>query len=188
MSDSSFLHNLKPVVNLPPPHNSIPPTLLPRFDPVFVEHFQKHNVGRLYFDDVPIEEFRKHPEKYVVAYGRAAGPDIFRITETTCPVAGGEIAVRIFEPAPINMAGGGWKKRAAYVNYHGGCWVVGSLNSDHDFCKILVDALAGDLVVFDVDYRLAPEHPYPTPVEDCWAAFQWVNTSALTVKPGVNQG
>lgn len=81
----------------------------------------------------------------------------------------------VFEPAPVVDGNGNPKKRAAYVNFHGGGWVFGDLNTDHDFCKRIVDGLEGDLVTFDVDYRLAPEHKYPTAVEDCWAAFNWVN-------------
>lgn len=182
-SGDEALHNLRPTVNLPPPHNSIPPELVHRYDPVYVEYYNKYNVGRLYFDDVPMEEFRRAPGRYVISYGRAAGPDIFRITEQKCPVKGGEVTVRIFEPPPVSTADGKPKKRAAYVNYHGGCWIAGSLASDHEFCKRLVHELDGQLVVFDVDYRLAPEHPYPIPVDDSWAAFQWVIPSPLEHMP-----
>ncbi|KAH8704793.1 putative esterase [Talaromyces proteolyticus] len=170
------LHDLKPLFNVPPLHNSIPPQLAHRFDPVFVDYYNKYNAGRLYFDDVPIHEYRQNPLKYTIAYGRAQGPDIYRITEQKCPVKGGEITVRIFEPAPIFENGNDRKpmKRAAYINFHGGCWLLGGLASDHDFCKFLVDQLSGHMVVFDVDYRLAPEYPFPIPIEDSWAAFCWV--------------
>lgn len=56
---------------------------------------------------------------------------------------------------------------------HGGGWVMGGLDD--------VDTLARELAsrsrsaVLLVDYRLAPEHPYPTPVEDCWAALVWAD-------------
>lgn len=46
---------------------------------------------------------------------------------------------------------------------------------DSEFCKTLVDEL--QCVAFDVDYRLAPENKYPIPVEDSWAAFNWVRIS-----------
>ena len=168
------LHDLKPLIHIPPLHNSIPAELIDRFDPVYVDYYNKYNAGRISWDEVPIEEFRKNPSKYSIIYGRAAGPDVFRITEQRCPVRGGEITIRIFEPAPLIDSNGLPTKRAAFVNFHGGCWIVGSLSSDHSYCKQLVDGLEGDLVVFDVDYRLAPEHPYPIPIEDCWEAFKWV--------------
>lgn len=157
-----------------PLHNSIPSELLPRFDPFYVECYNKYNAGRLHTHEVPIEDFRKDPTKYTISYGRARGPDVFRITEQKCPVNGGEITIRVFEPTPKLDDQNQPMKRAAYVNFHGGGWVFGGLNVDHDFCKTVVDGLGGDLVAFDVDYRLAPENRYPIPLEDCWTAFNWV--------------
>ncbi|KAJ5887474.1 hypothetical protein N7495_007515 [Penicillium taxi] len=159
-----------------PLHNSIPTELVSRFDPVYVEYYNKYNAGRLHTHEVPIEDIRKNPTRYTISYGRAAGPDIFRITEQKCLVKGGEITVRIFEPENKLDAHGKLKKRAAYVNFHGGGWVFGGLAADHDFCKRIVHGLDGDLVAFDVDYRLAPEYRYPTAIEDCWAAFNWIRS------------
>ncbi|KNG89262.1 esterase [Aspergillus nomiae NRRL 13137] len=173
------LHDFQPLAHIPPLHNGIPPELIDRFDPVFVDYYQKYNVGRLHWDEVPIDEFRANPSIYTIIYGRATGPDVFRITEQKCPVRGGEITIRIFEPAPVMDSTGLPRPRAAFVNFHGGCWIVGGLSSDHGYCKQLVDGLNGDLVVFDVDYRLAPEHPYPVPIEDCWEAFQWIRREKL---------
>lgn len=173
-SGDKALHDWRPVEIHQPLHNSIPAELLPRFDPVYVEYYNKYNAGRLHTHEVPIEEFRKNPAKYLISYGRTPGPDVFRITEQKCPVEGGEISVRIFEPAPKEDENGNPKKRGAYVNFHGGGWVFGNLTVDHDFCKRIVHGLEGDVVAFDVDYRLAPENRYPIPVDDCWAAFNWV--------------
>lgn len=179
-SGDKALHDLRPAVLIQPLHNSIPEQLLPRFDPVYVEHYNKYNAGRLHTHEIPIEEFRKNPARYTTAYGRAVGPDVFRITQQTCPVEGGEIAVRIFEPEPKKDDQGSPKKRGAYINFHGGGWVFGSLDADHDLCKRIVHGLEGDAVAFDVGYRLAPEHPYPIPVDDCWAAFNWVCSHSIS--------
>jgi len=159
-----------------PLHNSIPPELVSRYDPVYVAYYNAFNAGRLHTHEVPIEDFRKNPAKYTISYGRAPGPEIFRITEQMCPVDSGEITIRIFEPAPKLDDQGQPKKRAAYLNFHGGGWVFGGLAYDHSFCKRLVHQLDGDLVALDVDYRLAPENRFPIPVDDCWAAFNWVRS------------
>ncbi|CAI7615927.1 unnamed protein product [Penicillium manginii] len=169
------LHSLVPSTQTLPLHNSIPPELVSRFDPVYVEYYNKYNAGRLHTHEVPIQDYRKDPSRYTISYGRALGPDIFSITEQRCPVDGGEITIRIFEPAPKFQTETGLpKKRAAYLNFHGGGWVFGGLQFDHEFCKRVVDGLEGECVVFDVDYRLAPENPFPIPVEDCWAVFTWI--------------
>ena len=79
------------------------------------------------------------------------------------PSAGG-IPARIYTPKG-EVAG-----TVMYI--HGGGWVVGSLKSFDPFCRFLTDA--SGCVVVSVDYRLAPEHPFPAGVDDCFTALQWV--------------
>ncbi|KAJ9491000.1 hypothetical protein VN97_g2245 [Penicillium thymicola] len=177
---NSALQKFRVPTIVQPLHNSIPPELLPRYDPTYVAYYNAFNAGRLHTHEIPIVEFRKNPARYTISYGRAPGPDVFRITEQKCPVDGGEITIRIFEPSPQLDDQGQPKRRAAYVNFHGGGWVFGGLADDHDFCKRVVHGLNGDLVVFDVDYRLAPEHKYPIPVNDCWTAFNWIRSHKAT--------
>jgi acetyl esterase len=57
------------------------------------------------------------------------------------------------------------------VYLHGGGWVVGSVATHDPFCRLLSEA-AG-MIVVSVDYRLAPEHPYPAAVQDTLAAVRW---------------
>lgn len=59
---------------------------------------------------------------------------------------------------------------------HGGGWVSGSVDMYDTTCRLL--AGTGDFVVFSVEYRLSPEHPYPTPLDDCDRALQWVRANA----------
>ncbi len=66
---------------------------------------------------------------------------------------------------------------------HGGGMMYGDLDSHDALCRFLAER--ADLRVLSVDYRLAPEHPYPAAVDDCWASFQWVaeNADELGVDP-----
>jgi len=83
------------------------------------------------------------------------------------------VGVRLFRPAG---AGGAVP---ALLWIHGGGYVLGGPAQDDDICRAFADRLG--IVVAAVDYRLAPEHPYPTPVEDCYRALTW-----LAGLPGVD--
>jgi acetyl esterase len=69
------------------------------------------------------------------------------------------------------------------VYFHGGGWVVGNLEAYDSLCRKLANA--GQCVVVSVDYRLAPEHQFPTAAEDAHAAAVWVaeNAAELDVDP-----
>jgi len=62
------------------------------------------------------------------------------------------------------------------VFYHGGGWVLGGLDSYDPLCRALTNA--GEFAVLSVDYRLAPEHPFPAGFEDAYAAADWAATHA----------
>jgi acetyl esterase len=85
------------------------------------------------------------------------------------PGPGGAIPVRIYVPF-----GKGPFPVLAY--FHGGGWVIGDIESSDGFCRILTNA-AGCIVI-SVDYRLAPEHPFPAAVDDAYHATLWVATNA----------
>src|SRR2546429_1276990 len=77
---------------------------------------------------------------------------------------GGPLALRIYRPQ--NASG------AALVYFHGGGWVIGSIDEADEPCRALANR--GRCVVVSVDYRLAPEAKFPGPVEDAYAAVRWV--------------
>jgi acetyl esterase/lipase len=58
------------------------------------------------------------------------------------------------------------------VMYHGGGFFMGDLDTETSNCAILCEHMG--FVVVDVDYRLAPEYPFPTGINDSWDALQWV--------------
>jgi len=77
----------------------------------------------------------------------------------------GGIPVRIYTPE-------GEGPFPVFVYLHGGGWVLGNLETHDPTCRALTNAT--DHVVVSVDYRRAPEHPFPAAPEDCYAAVQWV--------------
>jgi acetyl esterase/lipase len=93
------------------------------------------------------------------------------------PSPEGDVFVRIYQPTdrPDTLP--------ALLWIHGGGYVLGSVERDDLLAKHL--ARVGQCVVASVEYRLAPEHPFPAPVEDCYAALKWL--SAHSAELGVKQ-
>ena len=91
--------------------------------------------------------------------------ELVRVEDRTVPGRAGDIHVRLYadstdEDLPI------------VVFFHGGGWVLSSVDG-HDPLARRIARLSGALVV-SVGYRLAPEHPFPAPHDDCWAATTWL--------------
>ena len=108
-----------------------------------------------------VEELRARGPAAIAAAG--PGPEMARVEEHSIPVEGGEITARLL--APIEQSHG------VIVYYHGGGWVLGSIDQSDTLGRKLAERTSCAVVL--VEYRLAPEHPYPTPVEDAWAALEW---------------
>jgi acetyl esterase len=98
--------------------------------------------------------------------------------DRTIPGATGPRRARVYTPRSRSGA-----PAPCLVFFHGGGFVVGSIESHDGACRAL--ASRADMVVVSVDYRLAPEHKSPAGLEDAIAATRWVlaNTASLGVDP-----
>jgi acetyl esterase len=96
----------------------------------------------------------------------APPPGGLAIEDITVPslVDAHQIPVRLYRPP---VASG-----RALLYMHGGAFAIGDLDMEDARCRAL--AASGDCVVVSVDYRLTPEHPYPTPLEDCRSVLEWM--------------
>ena len=101
-------------------------------------------------------------------------PEVARVSELTIPGRDGPIAARLYEPRADDAV------RPLLVYFHGGGWVVGSLDGYDTSCRRL--ALKSDCNVVSVDYRLAPEHPFPAAVHDSWDATVWCIREAVRLR------
>ncbi|MFJ8739442.1 alpha/beta hydrolase [Embleya sp. NPDC127516] len=96
-------------------------------------------------------------------------PDDVTATDHQVPVADGEITVRILRPAGLPAAA------PVFYFIHGGGWFQGDL----DTAEVELGPITSlvPCAVALVDYRLAPEHPYPVPLEDCVAGYTWLHAN-----------
>ncbi len=89
------------------------------------------------------------------------------------PTGAPEVGVRVYRPDGADGADGALP---GVLYIHGGGFCVGDLETEH--LGIAQTAVAADAVVVSVDYRLAPEHPFPSGIEDCYAALAWMTKNA----------
>jgi acetyl esterase len=117
---------------------------------------------------------RADARRSVRVAGGAARP-MSRVERLT--VAGGvdQLEARLYVPTEAEGAEPG----ALLVYFHGGGWVVGDLDTHDPLCRAL--ATAAGVRVVAIDYRLAPEHPFPAPVDDALAAFADVQERAASL-------
>src|SRR3954470_21255889 len=100
------------------------------------------------------------------------------VEQTLIPAASGHsIPVRIYTPKAASKPGG------VLVNFHGGAFVSGDLDVSETTVTRYADR--AQVTVVDVDYRLAPQHPFPAGLDDCYAALEWTaaNANRLGVDP-----
>jgi acetyl esterase len=92
--------------------------------------------------------------------------EVHRVEDLSIEGPNGDIPVRIYrpsdQPAPV------------HVHLHGGGWVIGNLVTHDADCREI--CVASGCIVVAVDYRLAPEQPFPAGLEDCYAAACWAST------------
>lgn len=124
------------------------------------------------FEQLPLEQSRAQidMESRLVS-GR---PIPMSSVETlSIPGPGGPIPARMFRPRGLPASA------PLLVYFHGGGFVLGSLNSHDSVCRFL--ARHADVAVLAVDYRLAPEHAFPAAVDDAVAAFRFAVDNAATL-------
>ncbi|MGH3265838.1 MAG: alpha/beta hydrolase [Trebonia sp.] len=99
---------------------------------------------------------------------RAGGGEpepVYEVAELKITGPGGELPLRLYRPASE-------RPLPALVYFFGGGWVLGTIDTADGVCRRLANA-CGALVVV-VGYRLAPEHPFPAAIDDCYTTVRWV--------------
>lgn len=124
--------------------------------------------------DAPIEEQRAAWNAMQLILREGSSPVTgVETVDGTIPGRGGDIPVRVYRPEGLTAPA------PLIVYLHGGSWIFGGIES-HDPATRLI-ARTARAVVVSVDYRLAPEHPFPAGLEDAQDALRWAFENAASV-------
>ena len=135
--------------------------------------------GPVDFSDLSPDAFRHLFRASLGALDQAGSADPEEDAEDrSIPGPAGPLRIRVYRPRGIGAqgapdGGAGTAPAPPLVTYfHGGGWVIGDIDTHDGSCRILSRRTGA--VVVSVDYRLAPEHPFPAALDDCDAAVTWV--------------
>jgi acetyl esterase/lipase len=138
-----------------------------------------YRVGAPRFHELSVEQARHSMEKLLFAF-RPEAPAVASVTEVPIPrPRGGVLMARYYRPLCAEAEA----RLPLLVYYHGGGWCVGDVPSYDVLGRELANLSA--CAVLSVEYRLAPEHPFPAGVEDALLAAEWAvdNADLLEVNP-----
>jgi acetyl esterase len=107
-------------------------------------------------------------EKLRANDGFFASAEVAGVIERDVPGGDGPVPARLFVPERVE---------AVYLNLHGGGWCIGSAQSSDAEMAALAEA--ANVAVISIDYRLAPEHPFPAGPDDCEAVARWLLDDAV---------
>jgi acetyl esterase len=128
------------------------------------------------FESLPVAEAREEIRREAAAASGALLP-VAQVEDMTLPGPGGELGARLYVPTGAPARG------PLLVYLHGGGWVVGDLDTHDQACRFI--AREAGVRLLAIDYRRAPEHPFPAAVEDAVAAVRFAigEASALGADP-----
>ena len=140
----------------------------------FLETYEELDTPSLH--EVSAQEARAMFEE--LRAGGEPAVEVASVEDRTIDGPNGDVAIRVYDP------GTDGDDRPLLLYFHGGGWVVGSLETHDDTCRKL--AVETGYPVVSVDYGLSPEHPFPEDLRDCYAAREWAADAApdLDADPG----
>lgn len=121
------------------------------------------------FENLPLPQARAQIDAEARIFGSAL--PVRQVEDITIPTRAGGVPGRTYEHNGDRLG--------TVVYFHGGGWVLGSLDSADSICRFIAHHL--EVRVVAVDYRLAPEHPFPAAVEDAIDAYRWARRTPGSV-------
>ena len=123
----------------------------------------------------PVRELGVEAARELWATPPAQSPITFldRVENLVLPTRAGQVRARFYHPPGRDVP----DARPLLLYLHGGGFVLGTLEGADEVCRAI--AAKSDWAVISLEYRLAPENPYPAALEDCLDAFMWIQQSAM---------
>ncbi len=128
--------------------------------------------GRPLLHTLPYKAGRESVDK-MSEDSEAPPPDVAEVGDGGFAGPGGEIRFRRYRPHGVVA-----RLLPTLIYYHGGGFVIGNIETHDSTCRRLANK--GRCQVISIDYRLAPEHPFPAPIEDGFAAFRHIRDNAVS--------
>ncbi|KAA1471525.1 hypothetical protein DENSPDRAFT_837535 [Dentipellis sp. KUC8613] len=144
------------------------PDIVPRLDPEYAAFHDEQLIALPQAHDLPWDpKIRSGP----TVPGGSTPLEVGSVKDYSL----GKFEVRVFTPEGTAPSAG-WP---VFIFFHGGGWTLGNINSENAFSSNMCKH--ANSVVVSVDYRLAPEHPYPAAVEDAVVSLEWVRDHAKDI-------
>lgn len=155
-------------ITMTSPPYPLDPEIEALLDPQYVEFYNKYIIDQQQVHLQPIEKSRASGT--LIPGGGTKRPvakiEDFTIKRTA--TEGENFKVRVFTPVGDAPSGG----FPIFLYFHGGGWVLGNIDTENVHCTYWADI--GKCICVSVDYRLAPENPFPAAVDDAWEAYLWL--------------
>ena len=145
---------------------------MPAYDPDLARLLELgRQAGRPPFEALTPDQAR---QAYAATWDILQPPaqEVASVRDQSIPTPAGDLKLRIYRGAGTAADAA----LPAVLYMHGGGWVIGNLDSHDRLCRQLANE--AQICVVSVDYRLAPEHPFPAAVEDCAHAWRWLHSQA----------
>ena len=146
-----------------------------KLHPPFQLMLSQDTLGDVDFSTLTAEQFR---ESYLEQSKLIPQQPNNKVVTKDHEISVGSENILVRQYIPLDNA----ETQNALVYFHGGGWVIGSVETHNELCESLCLKLG--FKIFSVDYRLSPEYKYPTPFNDCLAGYNWVvdNSEDLNIK------
>ncbi len=118
--------------------------------------------------EIPVDEQRRAFKSMSESF-KGGAVELAKVEDIEIPGQSSKIPIRIYTPVNKEML-------PVILYFHGGGWMVGDINTHDYFARVL--SKRSSCIVVSVDYRLAPEFPYPAAVNDAYTALKWIHKNA----------